>query len=86
MEICFMVEMRQEDTPHSIGKAATLKVAARIRELRLQKNLSQTELANRIQSDRQYLYKIETGKVGISVAKLAVIAWALEVEINELFL
>lgn len=37
-----------------------------------------------IQSDRQYQYKIETGKVSVSIAKLAVIATALEVSLKEL--
>ena len=83
MEICSMVELSHEDV-QLIGKDANIKVAQRIRELRQLKNLTQTELANRIHSDRQYLYKIETGKVGISVAKLAVIAKALDVELKEL--
>lgn len=78
-----MVELSHEDV-QLIGKDANMKVAQRIRELRQLKNLTQTELANRIHSDRQYLYKIETGKVGISVAKLAVIAKALDVELKEL--
>jgi transcriptional regulator with XRE-family HTH domain len=83
MEICSMVELSHEDV-QLIGKDANMKVAQRIRELRQLKNLTQTELANRIHSDRQYLCKIETGKVGISVAKLAVIAKALDVELKEL--
>lgn len=78
-----MVELSHEDVQRT-GKDANMKVAQRIRELRQLKNLTQTELANRIHSDRQYLYKIETGKVGISVAKLAVIAKALDVELKEL--
>jgi len=48
----------------------TQKLGCRIKEIRLQKKLTQTELANRINSDRQYLYKIEKGKVGLSVVKL----------------
>lgn len=78
-----MVELSHEDVQRT-GKDANMKVAQRIRELRQLKNLTQTELANRIHSDRQYLYKIETGKVGISVAKLAVIAKAIDVELKEL--
>jgi len=54
-------------------------VGAKICNLRLKKGLTQIELANRIYSDRQYLYKIEKGLVGLSVVKLVVIAKALGV-------
>ncbi|MFT5821531.1 MAG: transcriptional regulator with XRE-family HTH domain [Crocinitomix sp.] len=60
------------------------EVGDNIRKMREEKGLTQTELANKILSDRQYLYKIETGKVGLSVVKLAVIATALGVEITDL--
>lgn len=68
-----------------IQQSAIKTVGKNIRSIREKKNLTQTELAGMILSDRQYLYKIESGKVGISVAKLMVIAVALQVDVKELF-
>jgi transcriptional regulator with XRE-family HTH domain len=70
------IDKLKKDIPKIIGK--------NVRCVRESKNLSQTELANLINSDRQYLYKIESGKVGISVIKLIVISRALEVELLSL--
>jgi transcriptional regulator with XRE-family HTH domain len=55
-----------------------------IKKYRIQKGIKQSELAAMIQSDRQYQYKIESGIVGISVVKLALIAVALDISISEL--
>jgi len=70
-------------TLNLLKKNTPIKVGLKIREIRLQQKLTQIELANKINSDRQYLYKIETGKVGVSVIKLAIIAKALNVNICE---
>lgn len=78
-----MPELTPEDI-EKIKKAITKKVADNIRRAREKKNITQTELAGMIQSDRQYLYKIESGKVGLSVTKLAVIAKALGVKMSDL--
>lgn len=59
-------------------------VGKRIKNIRISKGISQVELANYINSDRQYLYKIEKGIVGISVVKLAIIAKALKISLSEL--
>lgn len=57
-------------------------VGQNIRRERENQGLSQIELANRIHSDRQYLYKIESGKVGVSITKLVVIAKSLDVPVS----
>lgn len=67
-----------------IKKEIPLLVGENIRRIREEKGYTQVELANRIQSDRQYMYKIETAKVGISVVKLAIIAKALDVSLKQL--
>ncbi|MGK6344136.1 helix-turn-helix domain-containing protein [Chryseobacterium sp. DT-3] len=59
-------------------------VGNQIRKFREKKNLSQTELAELIGKDRQYLYKIEKGKVTSNVFTIAVIALALEISLSEL--
>ena len=69
------------DEIKKIKEYVLFQTGVNIRRIRTAKKITQIELAARIQSDRQYLYKIENGKVGVSVAKLATIAKALEVPI-----
>lgn len=54
--------------------------------LRKSRNLSQTELAEMVSKDRQYIYKIEKGRVTPNIATLAIIASALGVSLSELFM
>lgn len=59
-------------------------VGKQIKKFRKMRKLTQTELARRVWKDRQYLYKIESGKVTPSIFTIAVIALALEVTLSEL--
>lgn len=47
-------------------------------------NLTQTELAESIGKDRQYLYKIEKGKVTPNIVTLSIIAKALKISLSDL--
>lgn len=67
-----------------IKEEVGVRIGNNIKTHREKLGLSQTDLANKVQSDRQYMYKIEKGKVGISINKLAVIAAALGVTLSEL--
>lgn len=49
------------------------------------KGLTQTELAEMVGKDRQYLYKIEKGKVTPNIVTLSIIASALKITLSELF-
>jgi transcriptional regulator with XRE-family HTH domain len=49
------------------------------------RNLTQTELAEIVGKDRQYLYKIEKGKVTPNIATLSIIAVALKITLSDLF-
>lgn len=60
-------------------------VGNRIKELREAKDLTQVELADMIGSDRQYLYKIESAKVSVSIVKLTIITKALGISLEEFF-
>jgi transcriptional regulator with XRE-family HTH domain len=60
-------------------------VGNRVRELREAKGLTQVELADMIGSDRQYLYKIESAKVSVSVVKLTIITKALGISLEDFF-
>lgn len=52
---------------------------------RKMRNLTQTELAEMVGKDRQYLYKIEKGRVTPNISTIAIIAKAMEIDIYKLF-
>jgi transcriptional regulator with XRE-family HTH domain len=60
------------------------RVGEQIMLLRKKRNLTQTELARIVSKDRQYLYKIEKGKVTPNITTLAILASALNVSLSEL--
>ncbi len=68
-----------------INKNVPLVIGQRLREIRKNKNVSQTELANLIGKDRQYIYKIEKGKVNTSISTIGLISYALQVDLSEIF-
>ena len=60
------------------------KIGSRIREFRLHKGLSQTELANRCDVELSSINRIELGKASPSLTLLFVIAGQLDVSPAEL--
>lgn len=62
-----------------------LKIGKQIRKFREMKKISQMELALIIGKDRQYLYKIEKGKVTITIFTLSLIILALDITFEEFF-
>ena len=60
-------------------------VGERIRKARKKNKLSQTELALLLGKDRQYIYKIEKGKVTPSIFTVGSICFVLEISLSELF-
>ena len=61
------------------------QLGARVRELRLMRNLSQEELAFRAGVHRTYLGGVERGERNPSLKNIAAIAKALDVTLTELF-
>lgn len=61
------------------------KFGDRIRELRLEANLSQEKFALLIDMDRTYLASVENGKRNISLENIAKIANGFNITIEELF-
>ncbi len=61
-----------------------LQVARAVRDLRLERNLSQRQLAGRMQVPRTYISKIENGKATPTLSSLERLACALEVDICNL--
>ena len=61
------------------------KIGRRIQELRSLKNLSQQDLAAKINYDKSNMSRVESGGTNMTVSTLEKIANALEVELIELF-
>ena len=69
--------MEREDIKSQFGK--------RVRELRLEKGLSQEHLAILCKLDRTYISSIERGHRNISLKNIAAIAMALNTRLSVLF-
>jgi len=78
------VKYIEEHKISELKQRIPVEIGNRIRIFREKKKLSQTELAVMIGKDRQYLYKIEKGKVTSSIFTISVIAYALDVSLAEL--
>ena len=63
----------------------TVKLGARIKELRNQKGLSQEKFALDIGMDRTYFASVEAGKRNIAIINIKKIADGLGVTLSELF-
>lgn len=62
------------------------KIGQRIKELRVEKNLKQEELAWQSNIDRTYLNHVETGKRNITVASLQkIIVDGLKITLSDFF-
>ncbi len=70
---------------NTLKNSIPIAVGERIKHFRLQKNLTQVELAKRTQKDRQYIYKIEKGIVTPNITTIAILVTALDITLQELF-
>lgn len=61
------------------------KFGERVRELRLQRNMSQEKFALQIDMDRTYLASVESGKRNISLENIRKIASGFGITLEELF-
>lgn len=66
------------------GKKVLRKFGKRVRELRLERGLSQEEFALEANLARSYMGDIERGQRNVSLINLARIAGALQVSLSEL--
>lgn len=69
-----------------VNKHILKKLGKRIQMLRMQRGITQEQLAELICSDRSYIGAIEQGRKSPSVYCLYEISVALETELKELFL
>lgn len=71
-------------TPQTGEESDGIDVARAVRDVRHGRNLSQRQLAGRMQVPRTYISKIENGKAVPTLSSLERLAHALEVDICEL--
>lgn len=62
-----------------------LRLGERVKEIRIQKGMTQTELANKIGKDHPSINKLENGKVNPSYYFLYEVANGLGVDVKEFF-
>jgi len=62
-----------------------IKFGQRVRELRLQKKISQEDLAFRAGIDRTVMTKVENGKRNISIKNIEKIVKALDISLSDFF-
>lgn len=79
-----MVELTEEKLK-LLKQSIPKKVGAKIRFFRNQKGLTQTQLAQSVGKDRQYLYKIEKGLVTPNIYTITVLAATMNIKLADLF-
>lgn len=57
----------------------------KIREIRLNKKLSQLDVASRCKFEKTTISRIENGRTNVTLKTLTVLAFVLEVEIKDFF-
>jgi transcriptional regulator with XRE-family HTH domain len=75
-----LLGVQEDTTPDDNG----IQVARAVREIRRSRNLSQRQLAGRMQVPRTYISKIENGKAMPTLSSLERLASALEIDICNL--
>ncbi len=61
-----------------------IKLGLKVREIRLEKSLSQTDLAFKIGKDQPSINRLEKGKINPSILYLLEIANGLEISVSKL--
>lgn len=79
-----MVELSEKQI-NELKKSIPIKIGERLRYLRKSKGLTQTQLAELVGKDRQYLYKIEKAVVTPNIVTISALAMALEIPLRDIF-
>jgi transcriptional regulator with XRE-family HTH domain len=69
---------------NQLKKETPIFVGNLIKQARSKRKISQTQLAEAVGKDRQYLYKIESGKVTPNISTIAILADALGLSLEQL--
>ena len=71
---------------NSLHRAVLERIAKKIKELRIEKGLTQESLCQEAGLAPRHLQKIENAEVNVTVSSLVKIAKGLDVDVSELFL
>jgi len=74
-----------EEQIRSLKIESPIRVGQQLKRLRKNRNLTQVELGALVLMDRQYIYKLESGRVAPSISTLAILVTALDCELRDLF-
>jgi transcriptional regulator with XRE-family HTH domain len=62
-----------------------IKVGKRIQQIRIEKNISQQDLAARCNFEKSNMSRLEAGRANATLSTLEIVSKALEVDVVELF-
>ncbi len=68
-----------------MGNSLQIKVGKRIQEIRIEKNLSQQDLAAKCNFEKSNMSRLEAGRANATLSTLEIVSKALEVNVIELF-
>ncbi|MFV8374976.1 helix-turn-helix domain-containing protein [Flavobacterium sp. LB1P71] len=68
-----------------MGNSLQIKVGKRIQEIRIEKNLSQQDLAAKCNFEKSNMSRLEAGRSNATLSTLEIVSKALEVDVIELF-
>jgi transcriptional regulator with XRE-family HTH domain len=68
-----------------LEESLQIKVGKRIQEIRVEKNISQQDLAARCNFEKSNMSRLEAGRANATLSTLEVVAKALNVNITEFF-
>ena len=68
-----------------MGNSLQIKVGKRIQEIRIEKNLSQQDLAAKCNFEKSNMSRLEAGRANATLSTLETVSKALEVDVIELF-
>jgi transcriptional regulator with XRE-family HTH domain len=68
-----------------LGNFLQIKVGKRIQEIRIEKNLSQQDLAAKCNFEKSNMSRLEAGRANATLSTLEIVSKALEVDVVELF-
>ncbi len=68
-----------------MGNSLQIRVGKRIQEIRIEKNLSQQDLAAKCNFEKSNMSRLEAGRSNATLSTLEIVSKALEVDVIELF-
>ena len=68
-----------------MGNSLQIKIGKRIQENRIEKNLSQQDLAAKCNFEKSNMSRLEAGRANATLSTLEIVSKALEVDVIELF-